>query len=448
MKHIPGLTLVTRTDARPEFLRAFIAHHLPVCESAIVLGYVKPDDDVEEVASICAEFGDKVDFVVRRAEKFSNMGIVILEELLEQRTGKTVLHLDKDEFVDDVLRLRKWTDMIETGRIDCVWGPMINRFAPGIKFFEPGAESYEELSRRAPVRIQGRFLATGGAIARKCYLTRHPFVRSHQKPSGWRELNRNPRPGIEHFCYSTSALDRMRVKMDREDDPYSLKDHSWVHDKMRWLEAVRDDSDFELKQFMRAHLFTFAQDYQGWMNYKDIYRKIGASIPEGGSFVEIGVFKGKSLAFIAEVCQMLGKKVDMVGYDLFEPNFGPGMRAFNFNPQTSEEWIAIVERNLAKSTVEEYRPRVKQAVSHEAAALHEDKSVDALWVDGDHSVEGVYRDLTAWLPKLKPSGILCGHDSNFPTVREGLKKAGVKWSYISQSSWIRKGDESKLHYYR
>lgn len=45
-----------------------------------------------------------------------------------------------------------------------------------------------------------------------------------------------------------------------------------------------------------------------------------------------------------------------------------------------------------------------------AAQYFANQSVDAVFVDADHSYDGVARDITAWLPKIKPGGVLCGHD--------------------------------------
>ena len=36
-------------------------------------------------------------------------------------------------------------------------------------------------------------------------------------------------------------------------------------------------------------------------------------------------------------------------------------------------------------------------------------SLDAIYVDGDHSYEGVAADLSSWWPTLKPGGFLAGH---------------------------------------
>lgn len=39
-----------------------------------------------------------------------------------------------------------------------------------------------------------------------------------------------------------------------------------------------------------------------------------------------------------------------------------------------------------------------------------DKSIAAVYVDGDHSYEGAKADILAWWPKIRPGGYMCGHD--------------------------------------
>jgi len=42
--------------------------------------------------------------------------------------------------------------------------------------------------------------------------------------------------------------------------------------------------------------------------------------------------------------------------------------------------------------------------------IHDDKSIDLSFIDGDHSFDGVTKDLEAILPKMKPGGVILCHD--------------------------------------
>ena len=47
--------------------------------------------------------------------------------------------------------------------------------------------------------------------------------------------------------------------------------------------------------------------------------------------------------------------------------------------------------------------------STDAAEIVPD-DLDFIFIDGDHSYEGVKADLENWVPKIKPGGVLIGHD--------------------------------------
>jgi hypothetical protein len=48
--------------------------------------------------------------------------------------------------------------------------------------------------------------------------------------------------------------------------------------------------------------------------------------------------------------------------------------------------------------------------STEASALFPDESLDLVFIDGNHGYSHVKQDIRAWLPKVRPGGVLCGHD--------------------------------------
>jgi len=83
-------------------------------------------------------------------------------------------------------------------------------------------------------------------------------------------------------------------------------------------------------------------------------------------------------------------------------------------------------RLAAKRRAHRYRDRVDVMCmpSVAAAPLIDDHSMDLVFLDGDHSYEGVCDDIRAWQSKVKPGGYLGGHDYENPDFPfPGVKRA-------------------------
>lgn len=74
-----------------------------------------------------------------------------------------------------------------------------------------------------------------------------------------------------------------------------------------------------------------------------------------------------------------------------------------------------------------------------SAADWEGQDIDVLWIDADHSRDGCRADILAWKDKVRPGGIICGHDysSVFPGVKQAVHEVfgwdiaveGTVWVY-------------------
>jgi hypothetical protein len=121
-----------------------------------------------------------------------------------------------------------------------------------------------------------------------------------------------------------------------------------------------------------------------------------------GTAVEVGVAEGKYAArFLSE---WRGRQYVMVdqwkhidGYN--DPMNGP-------DAEHEERY----SQAMRVANDHDGRVLVMRMDSVAAAATFEDKSLDFVYIDGDHSFEGAVRDIQAWGPKVKPGGILAGHD--------------------------------------
>lgn len=61
-------------------------------------------------------------------------------------------------------------------------------------------------------------------------------------------------------------------------------------------------------------------------------------------------------------------------------------------------------------------------VSWDMAAQVPDNTLDFVFVDADHHYEPVKKDILAWTPKLKPGGLMCGHDIHINTVFKAVRE--------------------------
>lgn len=65
---------------------------------------------------------------------------------------------------------------------------------------------------------------------------------------------------------------------------------------------------------------------------------------------------------------------------------------------------------------------------------------DFIYVDGEHTYEGAKRDITQFLPKLKPGGIMAGHDyvAEWAGVQSAVvETVGIPDQIFLDGSWIK-----------
>jgi predicted O-methyltransferase YrrM len=74
-------------------------------------------------------------------------------------------------------------------------------------------------------------------------------------------------------------------------------------------------------------------------------------------------------------------------------------------------------KNIRKFPKDRYN--VIKQLSHKGADLVVDASLDFVFIDAGHAYESCSADIVAWLPKVKPTGMLLGHDANW----DGVEKA-------------------------
>lgn len=153
-----------------------------------------------------------------------------------------------------------------------------------------------------------------------------------------------------------------------------------------------------------------------WQNIQK--RIINIKNPIGA---EIGVYRGEMSR------RLLENIPDLTLYmiDLWSPTTYAGKGDDSASEEMRKEYQdnAELNRETAVDNITEFKDRVKMygMDSIEAAWLFPDDMFDFVYLDADHSYEGVKADIIAWLPKVKKNGgWICGHDYG---IFDGVKKA-------------------------
>lgn len=64
--------------------------------------------------------------------------------------------------------------------------------------------------------------------------------------------------------------------------------------------------------------------------------------------------------------------------------------------------------------------------------LWENGEIDLLFIDGDHSIEGIVGDIDAWVKHVKSGGIILVHDygsNDWPAVKDNVDRLASEYQY-------------------
>lgn len=178
----------------------------------------------------------------------------------------------------------------------------------------------------------------------------------------------------------------------------------------------------------------FYQEIDGWFDFQDLYREAVRRMPALGKMVEVGVYNGRSCFFLAVEAQNSQKGLHVIAVDKFD-----------HKPTALDDFSDLRRLHGLTDTVS-----LMVATSVQASRQFDDESLDFVFIDADHEYESVKADIAAWWPKVKPGGILAGHDfaPEFPGVEQAVREffnKDLKWGSISsvelvppRSWWVDK----------
>ena len=163
------------------------------------------------------------------------------------------------------------------------------------------------------------------------------------------------------------------------------------------------------KEYRREHFYDNDAIFgENWFTYPNLYREMIARFPSGCKFVEVGVWKGRSIAFLTVEIHNARKNIECYCVDTFE---GSSEHKANGSWAVSDSERAslydIFHSNLLP--MKDYCIPMKME-SLKAAERFQNESLEFVFIDASHEYEHVKADILAWLPKVKKGGVLAGHD--------------------------------------
>lgn len=155
-----------------------------------------------------------------------------------------------------------------------------------------------------------------------------------------------------------------------------------------------------------AEILQTVSPIEGWF-YDDqmtVLHPIIAALPDNAVLVEVGTYYGRATLFF----RLSNRKIEIVTIDLCKPY--ETVAGVHVDPP-----LAMDERVLKHG-------KIRQIIgdSSEAASRFQSE-VDCLFVDGNHTYDGVRKDIVAWMPKMRTGGVVIFHD--YDPQYEGVIRA-------------------------
>lgn len=166
-----------------------------------------------------------------------------------------------------------------------------------------------------------------------------------------------------------------------------------------------------------AQLPHFHMTLDGHFWYRSAAQQLLDALPTDRptAYVEVGVFKGQSLAWLGIEIANRGLQTTLHAVDNFVG------------------WQGVLQGVKLRAAFDENIKPVREALGdrlqvHAMASLDAAKqfpsgSLDVVWLDADHSYEAVKADIAAWSPKLRAGGTIGGDDWEMGGVKKAVEEA-------------------------
>lgn len=173
------------------------------------------------------------------------------------------------------------------------------------------------------------------------------------------------------------------------------------------------------------------REIDGWFSEEDFkaYEFLASKVPDGGTFVECGAWLGRSSAFI---CDLLKGRALVRIVDHWKGSESEREHAHKLASEAN--LFHLFKENMGDR---DFVPIIND--SETAAKMYFGyNSCDVVFIDMEHTLEAVTRDIKIWLPKVKVGGYIAGHDYNevWPGVVKAVQRKFHGRILVIGNCWI------------
>jgi lipopolysaccharide biosynthesis glycosyltransferase len=319
-----------------------------------------------------------------------------------------ILYLDTDVLINSDVNPLFDTVIAEDRLYALEEGTIGHQFWGGSEFFD-----FEKCKQNDTAFSAGVFYFMNSTSMKQLFEDTNNHIASH-KHAGKPTPTCLDQPFLVYNSYTQGKYDNQLMKRYLENNPSTVSSEKIIyhfpgspgHYSSKWAKMVA----FWDKILATVTVFDTRNDM-----LKHYCNKL--SQPK---VLEIGVFKGEFLDFLVENCN--AGSIDAV--DVFEGVTCSGNADGNnvVHYDVGKSYLELVEKYKQTPTV----------TIHKSNSVHflqnqEDNTYDVIYIDGDHSYNGVKQDLIHAFSKIKDGGYIMGHDYEMNMKKaKHIYKFGVK----------------------
>lgn len=195
--------------------------------------------------------------------------------------------------------------------------------------------------------------------------------------------------------------------------------------------------DIELKEkYFESAMILDVYNVVGFLTPGDFLYlwHLGYSMEHGATYLEVGSWMGlSSIAVCFGLMSNLNFTSKVFCVDPWE--IMPEMNHFEELVPNGDLYQTFLN-NIEKTKVKKFITPLRGKSVDVSKTIEENQKFDYIFIDGDHSFQGCYDDIIAWLPKLKEGGKFIGHDAEpkgevVQALEQIKKEKNISYSLVS-----------------